>query len=89
MSTTSIHRRPAGSSRGGQFAPCAQDDQAGGLDDAGSTASGTGGPVVAKDTVYTARYATKEEKLAAIHGELEKHVAGLGDDQNWQDSSTP
>lgn len=53
--------------------------------DISSPGSGPGESIVGRDTVYTTRYDTKEEKLAAIHSELEKHVADLADDQQWQD----
>jgi antirestriction protein ArdC len=37
------------------------------------------------ETVLTKKYDTKQEKTQAFHEELEKHVAGLADDANWND----
>ena len=38
----------------------------------------------AEETVFTKRYESVKEKIAAFHDELETRVADLADDENWQ-----
>lgn len=45
----------------------------------------TAASIVDRDSVFTRRYDTQEERLAAIQSELEKRVTSLADDERWQD----
>ena len=39
--------------------------------------------IVDKESVFTHKYDSTEEKLAALQGEIAGHVAALADDENW------
>jgi antirestriction protein ArdC len=66
-------RQPKGVPVGGQFAAESKTEP--------TLTLGTVAP--AAETVFTKRYDTLDEKVAAFHDELEKHVADLADDENW------
>lgn len=77
MSATALNRISAGVPTGGQFA-------AGQLAESTLTLDAPAAEsVVDRDSVFTQRYDTIDDKLAAIHGELEAAVADLRDDDEW------
>lgn len=41
--------------------------------------------IVERESVFTQKYDSTDEKLAALQGEIAGHVAALADDQNWHD----
>lgn len=92
MSTTSDRTRvPAGVPTGGEFAATTHaesgvslaDPDAAGPEDAGTADPGPGS-VVEADTVFTRRYPSVEDKIAAFQAELDQGVADLDHDENWQ-----
>lgn len=79
---TNMNRVKPGIPTGGQFATTARagadmSDMDLGLEEAPS--------VVTKESIYTRKYDSQEEKLAAIHRELEDMVGALSDDEQWND----
>lgn len=69
----------AGVPQGGQFANVIHGEPSVGLDEHGTRQNS----VVDAESVFTRRYASVEEKLAAVQCELEAAVAGLRDDAEW------
>ena len=78
MSNQTIARVQPGVPTGGQFAPTVHGDSDICLDALEPAPS-----AVAKDSVFTQKYETMEEKLAALHGELEAAVTDLATDEGW------
>ncbi len=77
MSANTITRVQPGVPSGGQFAANAHaetDVSLGAEPDAS---------IVDRDSPFTQRYDTLDEKLTAIHGELEGRVAALAEDDDW------
>lgn len=70
------HTKGAPKSTGGQFMEEAKGESVGGL--VGEAIS-----AALPETVYTKRYDSMEDKLAAIKGELDQQVADLATDANW------
>jgi len=77
MSANTITRVQPGVPSGGQFAAGthAETDVSLGAEPAAS--------IVDRDSLFTQRYDTLDEKLTAIHGELETRVAALAEDDDW------
>lgn len=68
---------------GGQFAPSAHAESDLTLD--APVESEARSSIVDTDSVFTRRYDSVEEKLKALHDELEARVLGLADDAEWND----
>ncbi|WP_022893252.1 ArdC-like ssDNA-binding domain-containing protein [Agromyces subbeticus] len=65
-------RQPKGQPIGGQFAQ----------ETRGESATGLTAPP-AEESAFRRRYDTMEQNMQAFHGELEKQVEDLADDENW------
>ncbi len=89
MTTTAIRRVRPGVPAGGQFA--VNDHADAGLELTGDeTSQEPASPepaesIVERESMYTQKYASTDEKLAALQGEIAGHVAALADDENWHD----
>lgn len=86
MSPATIKRVRQGVPAGGQFATQGRTEIDLELtgDDASSPADpAEHGSIVERESLYTQRYETIDDKLAALHGEIEGHDAALADDDYW------
>ena len=90
MTTTAIRRVRPGVPAGGQFAVnphAAADLELTGEELAGSEsaldAQEPPPSIVERDSVFTQKYDTVDDKLAALQGEIAGHVEALADDEKW------
>lgn len=88
MSTETIKRVAQGVRTGGQFARHGHADSGMELDGDDHHWTADLEPaesIVERESVFTQKYDSTDEKLAALQGEIAGHVAALADDQNWHD----